>query len=150
MTGWLVSDLVAVALTMSEPTTVSPLARFLLDLNADGRGMSWRRMELEAYKAGYRYSSSAFHQVARDERRRPLDRAAAEAIGAGTGTTAAHILDLDARRWRGSTLTEPAGTSNDDLIDALAGSDLTPAQIQRVLLIAAERLTQPSGTEATG
>lgn len=96
---------------VSDSDGVSPLGRLLNDLNQ--RGLSWRRMELEAYRHGHNYSSSAFHQVARDERRRPLDRKAAEAIAAGTGQTTAHILDLDAQRWRGHSLSQDMAADDD-------------------------------------
>lgn len=76
---------------------MSPLARLLTRKQSDGLG--FREMERKALAKGFRYSSSAFEQVAKDRRAGRLDIEAIRAIAAGVGEPVELIARLDDERW---------------------------------------------------
>jgi hypothetical protein len=76
---------------------MSPLARLLV--RKQDNGLSFREMERKALAKGFRYSSSAFEQVAKDGRAGRLDIDAIKAIAAGIDEDVATIARLDDERW---------------------------------------------------
>lgn len=102
---------------------MSPLAR-LLQQKRDN-GLAYRQMERNAIKQGHTYSSSAFEQVAKDQRAGRLDIEAINAIAAGVGERPEVIASLDDARWG---LPERGDEASPDVFRYQRPSGLTDAE----------------------